>query len=375
MAKAGIGEITLIDDQQLNVHNAVRHLAGIDMADEFKVFAVAEIIHHHNHYVKINPWPCNLYSLEYNFLPDNSLSISSVADDYAEGFINQQMVIANRTVFYSRALRGGKVARIFRVIPGKDACFYCMSLYKNEKKQYIDIPEDTNFPTLRNECNNPIRPGSAADLKFIAAFTSRQLIDHIQNGESKSNHWIWTSEKIEGTTLLIANQVHQQFIPPHPACQYCNNDKQVKVNIAKKVLDFMQGLVSQNPSIERGGVLAGYKNENGDIIITHCSGPGPKALQSSTRFEKDIQYCQKFLDDLFVESGRKEVYVGEWHSHPSRNNSPSGLDIKSFSEISVEKYYLTEEPIMIILSNSGKPSCTAHPAGKRFYFTELIVTE
>jgi integrative and conjugative element protein (TIGR02256 family) len=94
-------------------------------------------------------------------------------------------------------------------------------------------------------------------------------------------------------------------------------------------------------------------------------------LQIAVRFEKDIEYCQQYLNALFIESDRKTVYVGEWHSHPCKNNHPSGLDIKSLSEIAVEKRYLTEQPVMIILSDDGCPSCTVHPAGKRFYFTEL----
>lgn len=374
ISKAGIGEITLVDDQRLNVHNAVRHLAGIEMTDEYKVNAVAEIIFSHNHFIKVRPLPLNLYYPDYNeFLVDDSLTVSSVADDYVEGYINQQMVITNRPVFYVRALRGGKAARIFRVIPGLDACFYCLSLYRRENRLFVDIPDDPEFPTLKNECNNPIRPGSAADLKFIAAFTSNLLIDHMQKGASESNHWIWTSEKIDGTALGTANLVHQQYIPCHEKCPYCRNGTKLKVEIPNSVLEFMQELVKRNPAIETGGVLAGHINENGIISISHASEPGPNAVQSATRFEKDVQYCQEFLNKLFIESGRRVVYLGEWHSHPSRNNNPSGLDIKSLSEIAGEKGYLTEEPVMIILSNKGKPSCTIHPAGKRFYFSELFI--
>lgn len=374
ISKAGVGEITLVDDQVLNVHNSIRHLAGIEMTDELKVNAVAEILQNHNHFVKIRPLPLNLYYPDYNeFLIDGSITISSVADDYVEGYVNQQMVISNRPTFYVRSLRGGKVARIFRVIPGIDACFYCLSLYRNEKNLFIDIPEDPEYPTLKNECNNPIRPGSAADLKFIAAFASQLLISNLQVGESESNHWIWTSEKIEGTALKEENKVYQQRIPCHDQCPYCNKSKPIKVEIPQRVLQHMQDLVKQKPAIETGGVLAGRIAEDGNVIITHASDPGPKAVQSATRFEKDVEYCQEFLNKLFVESGRKTVYVGEWHSHPSRNNMPSGLDIKSLSEIAVEKGYLTDAPVMIILSNNGSPSCTAHPAGKRYYFTELEI--
>lgn len=135
----------------------------------------------------------------------------------------------------------------------------------------------------------------------------------------------------------------------------------------------MQDLISQNSKIETGGVLAGHLDEHGNVVIAHVSGPGPNAVKLATKFEKDVVFCQKFLDDIYLQSNKKTVYIGEWHSHPSENNQPSGTDIKSLSDIALQKEYLTETPAMIIFSNTGVPSCTMHPAGKRFYFTKLNV--
>ncbi len=375
IAKAGIGRIFLFDDQTLKAHNAVRHIAGLDHVGEGKVIAVADIISHHNPFIRVAPIPLNLYELDVAYhLHDDSISINSLADDNAEGFVNEQLVIANRTAFYVRALRGGMVGRIFRVIPGKDACFNCLTLYRQEKKDFVEIPEDFEYPTLRNECNNPIRPASAADLKFIASFASRLLIEHIQNGEAPFNHWLWTSEVIEGTALKAPYQFYHQHLPVHPNCPYCNHHKEINVSISKEVIQFMQGLIKENPTIETGGVMAGRMDENGDIIVTHASEPGPKAVQSAMKFEKDVEYCQRFLDNLYIQSNQKVVYIGEWHSHPSLCNHPSGTDIKSLSEIAIRKEYLTESPAMIIFSNRGEPSCTVHPAGKRYYFANLLVT-
>jgi integrative and conjugative element protein (TIGR02256 family) len=374
LAKAGIGRIFLFDDQILKAHNAVRHLAGLDHIGEGKVTAVADIISNHNPFIQVAAIPLNLYELDAGFhLKDDSISISSVADDNVEGFVNEQLVISNKPAFYVRALRGGKTARFFRVIPGKDACFHCLTLYRQENKNFIEIPEDPAYPTLRNECNNPIRPASAADLKFIASFATRLLIEHIQDGESPFNHWIWTSETIPDTKLLAPLQVYTQHLPTHPLCPYCNHDKQIKVTICQKALTFMQDLIKQDPKVETGGVMAGIIDEAGNTIVTHASDPGPKAVKSTTKFEKDVEYCQTFLDDIYIESNQKTVYVGEWHSHPSINNHPSGTDIKSLSEIAVQKEYLTDSPAMIIFSNTGQPSCTVHPAGKRYYFTELSI--
>lgn len=372
MAKAGTGRLILFDDQILKAHNAVRHLAGLEHIGEPKVNAVAQILYNHNPFISIWLNNLNLYNLDVcRHLLDDSIIISSVADDNVEGFVNQQLVIANRTAFYVRALRGGKAARIFRVIPGEDACFHCLSLYRKERKEFIEIPEDPTYPTLKNECNNPIRPASASDLKFIASFASRLLIDHLQKAETDHNHWIWSSEVLPNTPINVPYQFYSQYISPHPDCFYCHHDNQINVSISSETVAYMQKLISQNPEMETGGVMAGCYDEKGNIFITDVSGPGPKASQMTTKFEKDVEYCQHFLDELYIQSQQCKVYVGEWHSHPSSNNNPSGTDIKSLSEIAIQKEYLTDIPIMIIFSNNGIPSCTVHPAGKRYYFTKI----
>ncbi|UJF29302.1 ThiF family adenylyltransferase [Kaistella sp. 97-N-M2] len=370
IAKAGVGDIMLVDNQAMHAHNAVRHLAGMEYIGLPKVIAVWQILNSHNPFVKILPITEDLYQLNPKNLEDDSITICSIADDNVEGFINQQLVLSNKPAFYVRALRGGKTARIFRIIPEKDACFHCLSLYRNENKHFIEIPEDAEYPTLKNECNNPIRPASAADLKLTASMASRFIIEHLQGGESENNHWIWSTETVDGTPIN-ANSIHSQYIPPHKDCVYCNNKKKIKVVIKEDCISYMQNLIRENPTIETGGVMAGIKDEKGNIVITRVSSPGPKAVMSSTKFEKDIEFCQNFLDEIYQNSNQSTIYVGEWHSHPSANNHPSETDIKSLTEIAIEKNYLTDCPVMIIFSNQGSPSCTLHPADKSYYFSDL----
>ena len=371
IGKAGVGTIGLFDNQEMKGPNPVRHLAGLDHIGAAKVEAVAEIVNNHNPFIHIQIFGGNINSIDLNdFFADQSIAISSIADDNTEGYLNERGVISNKVIYYVRALRGGKAARIFRVIPGTDACFNCLNLYRNEGKEFIDIPDDLSLPTLKNECNNPIRPASAADLKLISALTSRIVLDELQQSTSDNNHWIWSTEELR---CLKPYQLHAQSIKPHPGCYYCNHEKKNKVIFPKTIEKQIQGLISQNPKIETGGVLAGHPLENGDFIITNASGPGPKATHSATKFEKDVEYCQKFLDELFINSKKQIVYIGEWHSHPNENNKPSGTDLKSLTEIAFQKEYLTDMPIMIIFSNAGVPSCTIHPAGKRYYFTDLSI--
>lgn len=367
LAKAGVGALWLVDNQSLKAQNSIRHLAGLDWTGHQKTTAVQEILEFKNPFVKTHAVTFNLFRLDGSdpSIDTNDICISSVADDNLESYINEQLVIHNKSVFYARALRGGKAARIFRVIPGKDACFFCLDLYRQEGRNFIRIPDDPTYPTLRNECNNPIRPASAADLKFVAALASKIVIEHLQFDIKETNHWIWSSESLEESGL-DADTLNKQFIPPHEKCIYCYHSEKLTVIIAQTALETMQELIKRNPKIETGGVLVG-KITNRTIEVVSVLGPGPKAIQKATEFKKDVDFCQKYLDEQYQKSGHQLVYVGEWHSHPSLNNSPSATDIRSLSEIAFQKDYLTENPLMIINTNTGIPSCTIHPVGKSYY--------
>ncbi|MBF0121091.1 MAG: ThiF family adenylyltransferase [Desulfobacterales bacterium] len=381
IGKAGIGKIQLLDKECLRVHNSVRHLVSVNRIGFPKALAVSEQIIMHNPFVEVvnlkNNYMVDILNSDINvYFLDASVGISTIADDNIEGFLNEQAVINNKTVFYDRALKGGKVARIFRVIPGKDACKNCLSLYYKEKDPcFIEIPEDIEMPTITNECNNPIRPASAADLKLISSITSKLIIDFLQTGNVDMNHWIWTTEKID--RLYFDPQtpfiLHSTFIHPHPNCLYCKKDDPVKIVIDKTVISFMENHVHKNVDIETGGVLIGHRLESGDIRVRFASEPGPNAKCLSDYFEKDIEFTQKYIDHKYHELGNNGIYIGEWHYHPLFTNKPSNIDLLSLSNISKQKEYPIHKPIMIILSRKLELSCTVHPFNKPYYFADYLI--
>lgn len=368
--KAGVGDINILDNQVMGVQNTVRHIAGIEYMGWPKAAALRAILESHNPFINVSDHPINVKACEIGqIIPDNSVTVSSIADDNTEGFLNEQCVLYGKTVFYVRALRGGKAARIFRVVPGQDACFYCLQLYRDDKSTFIDVPFDPDYPTVKNECNNPIRPASAADLKLAASLASSIIIQQIDK-PTKANHWIWSVEAIDGTPIDRGYAVKEQNIDIHPHCPYCNSGVKINVEISEDVLVEIKQRVVSKSGTETGGVLAGY-TENGTVYITHASDAGPKAVEKRDRFEKDVEYCQAFLDNLYQQHGSQAVYVGEWHSHPNSNNKPSTTDLTSFHNIAMGQSYLVDKPVMIILSSTGQPSCTVHPAGKLYYSIDL----
>jgi len=374
ISKAGIGEITIIDNQLLKIQNTVRHLAGLEYMGLPKAFAVKTILESHNPYLFAKFKIADIRGSETILnLPDESISISSIADDNVEGYLNEQAVLYNKTVYYVRALRGGKAARIFRVIPGRDSCFMCQQLHRIDGKHFINIPFDTDYPTLRNECNNPIRPASAADLKLISSIASRIILEQISK-DSDINNWIWSTETIPNTTIDEAYKLYPHIIPMHNQCPYCSDNMPIKVCIDNEVLQAMKKEVLNKSGIETGGVLAGRIEKN-VYHITNASIGGANAVEQPDKFEKDISFCQDFIDNLYMEHGIKAIYLGEWHSHPNQNNKPSITDLRSLDNIASQENYLISKPVMIIFSSEGIPSCTIHPAGSRFYYADLKVID
>lgn len=370
--KAGIGRILLVDKDDMRAQNTMRHCLGIDSICIPKAIGMIKYLGIHNPFVdhdvpnkiKINI----LHNKVKNYLPEGTIGISTIADDNIEAYLNEQAVSENRTIFYCRALRGGKAARIFRVIPYEDACKQCLALYSGENNPvFINIEEDDNLPEITNECNNPIRPASAADLKIIAGIFSRIVIDYLHGNNTDKNHWVWSTESLEKIKLddsydAITRSSH---IPPHPKCPTCQKLKDKRVSITNEAYVSLKKEAAHSKDIETGGVLIGYKSEDGEYVILKVTGPGPKAVRSKTVFEKDEEYCQKELESAFKELGDKGLYVGEWHYHAIGNNQPSGLDIKSLTEIATQKEYRIDKPIMIIISQTLECAITIHDKNGR----------
>ena len=382
LGKAGVGEMVFVDKEELKVHNIIRHSLGIKWVSYPKVLGMLEQVKSHNPFIDIdikNLKAVDILSSDIEeYLPEKFFGISTIADDNVEAYLNEQAIEKNKTIFYCRALRGGKVARIFRVIPKKDACKLCLSLYKQEQDpSFIDIEEDEKLPIITNECNNPIRPASAADLKMIASLCARIVIDDLQGNNNMENHWIWTTEPLKNLKMKRPKKglINSQFIPPHPDCPICQDFENKKVLVLKDAHEDMKQQCKDNKDIETGGVLIGYITEKGKYVVLMGTQPGPRATRSGTTFIRDENYCQEELVKASKELKDKGLYLGEWHYHPQGTNMPSGLDIKSLTEIARQENYLIVNPISIIFSPAFEGVITIHDKSGRCVQLPIEVIE
>lgn len=84
---------------------------------------------------------------------------------------------------------------------------------------------------------------------------------------------------------------------------------------------------------ETGGVLIGYRSDDGTWVITAAAGPGPKAKRSIDGFAPDTRFNQSLVNREFRRTKGVVSYLGEWHSHPRGPLLPSERDEKTASAV------------------------------------------
>jgi molybdopterin/thiamine biosynthesis adenylyltransferase len=228
-AKAGVGKLTLVDRDVLNVGNVIRHICNLHQVGLPKVHAVRQVVNSHNPYVEVIPQVEN-WGMETSdervatTLRDADLIVCAVAHTPTEVYMNKMAYHFNIPVIYSYAGFGAWSGRVFRIEPGLTGCYDCnrWNIYENEDLQFTE-PKDLE-ELYDNGCATPAFPGSGIDTGILANLTSRLsiqtlLTEHPNSYEPSINdHIVWTSQGNNGQLKMV-----QKIIETHPKCERCKN--------------------------------------------------------------------------------------------------------------------------------------------------------
>ena len=123
----------------------------------------------------------------------------------------------------------------------------------------------------------------------------------------------------------------------------------IPANVHREITDE----VTRKFPLETGGVLMGYSDSAGDVVVTHVIGPGPRAHHALRNFEPDYEFQEEEISKLFRDSGSVCEYLGDWHSHPRGPEALSTTDKNALMNISRHYPARCSEPIMCIVSGDG----------------------
>lgn len=146
--------------------------------------------------------------------------------------------------------------------------------------------------------------------------------------------------------------------------------------IRNSVLSALERTAQHALPNETGGLLVGYRADNGEVVIQELVGPGPKARHSPVRFLPDHAWQCERLDAIYRDSNGRFVYIGDWHTHPRGIPEMSNLDRRTLRKIARHPGISSSPPVMLIGGNStGIWSWKAHEYRSSSLFGIRVVTE
>lgn len=137
---------------------------------------------------------------------------------------------------------------------------------------------------------------------------------------------------------------------------FISKDRVVKFIIPVEMYESLCLKVRTALPNETGGILCGhYSADLNTAKVSRVIG-NTKDSGRGTSFLRDGKFITKELAKLWKDSGGKEYYIGDWHSHPYSNPMPSQRDEQNMIEIANENAEQCHTPILLIIGNEMRSS-------------------
>ncbi len=106
----------------------------------------------------------------------------------------------------------------------------------------------------------------------------------------------------------------------------------IEPQVLQRLVTFRQ----LNPSApEAGGILLGFRRGH-HTHVSAATVPSKRDVQRRFAFFRHATQHQRVATRLWKQSGETMDYVGEWHTHPEDNPSPSAVDLQHWRKIASE---------------------------------------
>lgn len=105
------------------------------------------------------------------------------------------------------------------------------------------------------------------------------------------------------------------------------------VTLSRNVEEAVAGFIGDDEiRLEAGGILIGsYRGPH--IEICDCTTPMPQDIRKPHLFDRRDPGHQAAASDAWRRSGGTDTFVGEWHTHPVPDPTPSTMDLGTWHSI------------------------------------------
>ena len=109
----------------------------------------------------------------------------------------------------------------------------------------------------------------------------------------------------------------------------CDGQVLIESEVLKAVGAYRQ---HKSSDAEAGGLLLGFRR-GPHLHIASCTQPFPADKRTRTSFKRTCAGHAEIAYQRWRTSQERMDYLGEWHSHPEMNASPSGIDLREWRKL------------------------------------------
>lgn len=331
--RAGIGEWTVIDDDDVLPHNTVRQIQT----------------NHSVGYPKTQ-----VLEAEANAVLAEACVTGVVADVLRPGSkksdLDEAMAVCDLAIDFSASpavlgyLADGaprRAASLFFSPDGSDLVMLAedrgrtLRIDEIEAQYFLNVAADARLDghleaarmdriRYANACQDLSRPLPPWQVQMLSGLGAGRVIGLLETDRALAE--VWRLDPVSGGLVPVSIALC--------AVQRLQTDH-MRVSISELVLDLVRLLRARAAPNETGGVLLGtYDLVRGVVHILAALPAPPDSRQSPTYFIRGKKDLQPEVERLAAMTAGRLQYVGEWHSHPDHAAArPSGDDEQVFGHL------------------------------------------
>lgn len=101
----------------------------------------------------------------------------------------------------------------------------------------------------------------------------------------------------------------------------------IEIEVTQECIDSLQSHIQESGDEDCGVLMCSQISDN-KIRINKVSASCRRS-SSTTSCELDLALANEFIKVDYEQSNHTRCYIGEWHTHPEDNPSPSFVDLSS----------------------------------------------
>ena len=214
LAKAGVTSQIVMDDDRIEVPNAIRHIAKVSDTGRFKVNVMAEAIRGKNPYASVET--CNAkvawatQDMVRSFVRKSDLVICGADGPEGRVILNKICVEEGKPIIFAGAFRRAYGGQVLFVHPRETPCYQCFlrHLPRQAKDQEVSSEEDAALLAYSDR-PVPIEPGLSNDIAPISQMVVKLAIQHLLKGHAttlrsldedlKASWYMWINRRERDT--------------------------------------------------------------------------------------------------------------------------------------------------------------------------------